>query len=340
MLLLFLTAFIPNFVVPVLTVTCPSIEEIYPCKCDAVEKSVTCDGGANFDIRDKLQKISSQSTDKNFSLFYLSNLGVEEIQEDIFSDLLFKRVKLGGNFNNIDRNAFSKSASYIREFSVSSTLNYPSNEQEFFAIVQTFSNLESLYITSTKLHSIPDHAFGGNLNKLQSLYISGKYFSTIDSYAFYNLPNLMIANFYYSIVSKIKRFALRSTQSSSVPLSIQLYNECVNDDTFEINSLTFANRPIEIIFVNSGTAYCEAKITYLNQDVFEPFLLSNENNTMIVRFNTFVCDCKMKWIIANGLNYLKQLGQIPCMDGREIWEYSLDEFNHCPQTKKIYPVNN
>ncbi len=95
------------------------------------------------------------------------------------------------------------------------------------------------------------------------------------------------------------------------------------------------NRPIHLIFEIYGY---RTAITSLNEDIFAPFLLSNENNKIYFdrAAKKFVCDCKMKWLIADGLIFLEQVYDIWCKDGRQIWDYSLSEFAHCPKTEKKY----
>jgi Leucine-rich repeat (LRR) protein len=285
-----------------------------------------------------MQRISSQSSDKCFDVFYFENTGLEEIPENVFGDLKFERVSLSGGFSYIHPNAFSSSAPYVKHFSIASE-NYPSKDRELFDIINTFSNMTYLTLLHSKFNAIPDRAFSENLSKLSTIFWQlSKSLSTIGSYAFYELPNLTSLTLVSSKISKIKRFAFAFRKPSNIPLKIELVGNPIDDSSFEINSLMFTNRPIHLTFEAYGY---RTAITSLNENVFAPFLLSNENNK--IYFNNtryyakkFVCDCKMKWLIADELIFLEQVYGIWCKDGRQIWDYSLSEFAHCPETKKKY----
>jgi hypothetical protein len=285
-----------------------------------------------------MQKISSQSSDKYFDVFYIKNTALVEIPENVFGDLKFERVSLYGGFSYIHPNAFSSSAPYVKHFSIE-LQNYPLKDRELFDIINTFSNMTYLTPYGSKFNAIPDRAFSGNLSKLSTIqWQLSKSLSTIGSYAFYELPNLTSLSLVRSNISKIKRFAFAFRKSSNTPLKIELEGNPIDDSSFEINSLMSTNRPIHLTLDAYGY---RTIINSLNEDVFAPFLLSNENNK--IYFNNtryyakkFVCDCKMKWLIADGLIFLEQVYGIWCKDGRQIWDYSLSEFAHCPETKKKY----
>lgn len=116
-------------------------------------------------------------------------------------------------------------------------------------------------------------------------------------------------------------FAFAST--STQQLDIDLRYNSLNALSFDKTWYNKIHRPLHLRLTGN-------KISYLSEGTFSAFLNRNKNNTLFVDLNPFRCDCHAKWLLQDISFYKDKVVGMTCPDGRNIFEFQLAEFDHCP----------
>lgn len=118
--------------------------------------------------------------------------------------------------------------------------------------------------------------------------------SNIWETAFSRLNNLKWLTITNTLVHFIPENAFDFNEESEQQLTIRLYgNKYLNNSGFSENSLTRLKRPTTI---NLDSGY-KPSFVYLDQRIFEPFLLSNAKNIIKLYELSLDCnDCKNYWL--------------------------------------------
>ncbi|CAF3310534.1 unnamed protein product [Rotaria socialis] len=329
---LFIIVFFFSEIIHLVNSQCPPDFVLNPCSCKSSipshtnilfknpnpetniiqRKSIACEHihNSSFDLQLVFLTLSSfnnlisnqTANVSNFDSFYLYNTTVKELPENVFINITFKSLMFQDNFQltTIDRNAFSYFKNHVELFE---TLNTNlSDAKTIFSIIKEFQNLSHLSMHNDRLKFIPNYAFNHKhlTNIFFGLEYSDKYqpIESIGNYAFYNLPNLQFLRIFSPILSRISKYAFalrnRSILNNGVSNMLELYlgGEMIESTSFEITSLSrFRNRFVFIRFYNTS-------ITYLDEDIFQPFLESNPSSLLDINpTNTlFKCDCRSAWI--------------------------------------------
>ncbi|CAF3395285.1 unnamed protein product [Rotaria sp. Silwood1] len=313
-----------------------------PEKITRQNKSIICEHihKSSFDIQVIFSKLTSfnniiSSDDENamhFDSFLLYNTTIKHLPENVFINITFKSLIFQDNFQltTIDKNAFSYFKNHVEIFQ---TLNTNlSDSDTIFSIIQQFRYLRRLSMHNDRLKYIPNYAF--NHSHLTHIWFGLEYsnrsqpIATIGDYAFYNLPNLQFLRIFSPNLTKINKYALaqrnRSILNNGISNMLEIYlgGEMLNSTSFELTSLSrFRNRFVFIRFYHTN-------ITYLDENVFQPFLESNPASLIDINPTNvlFKCDCRSAWI---QYDYFKNIDR---MDNRvygyQCWEY--DFTKNCP----------
>jgi hypothetical protein len=315
--------------------TCPPESVISPCTCSG-GAYIECKNIANLDLRDKLLQSSwtlSTHSDKQFEVLYVQNTGITELADNTFVDLTFTRVMFFDN-TNLDRiraHAFTGPIHSTLEYFwiQGSRLDETKYNTELFDALSSLPNVKTIDIRNHKLTAIPSRAFkniNGLQNQLTSIDFFGGYgpypLQSIGAYAFADLPNIQNIKLRMGSVSHIEPNAFYFHTSSDTPLTIDLEENALTSNSFGSDAFINAKRPLIINLHNN-------KIDYLNESVYEP-ILRNKNNVIMI-YN-LVCDCRMKWIVANKVNFnVNQLPNARCtnFDHKSIWDLTLNDLPNC-----------
>ena len=278
-------------------------QDSQPCTLVKKDNAIYCRGTTAFDLKGVLRNFSKQlsENEKHFKSFSLSNPFIKELVDNVFDGLTFDEINIGGcsSLKRIKRDAFNNTELvtkkiYIGENRIlSSTLN-----NSIFEILSSFPSIETFNVYNNDLITeIPSNAFqpiNGYQNNLKTLYLAGE-FTKIGSNSFYNLNNLTLLSFYNARFKSIPDNAFAFKHKSNVKLSIDFTeNPYINSSVFSEKSLINIKRPTNILF--GGIGYPK-QVTYLDEKVFLPFLLDNENNTIDLKYNDFDCnDCRNYWL--------------------------------------------
>jgi hypothetical protein len=299
------------------------------------QKSITCENirNSSFDLQSVFVKLSSfaklisddDENATNYDSFLLYNTTIESLPENVFINITFKSLMFRDNFQltTIDKNAFSYFKDHVELFETVNT--NLSDANTIFSIIKQFHYLNHLNMQNDQLKFIPSYAF--NHTYLTHIYFGSEYaeqtqpIETIGDYAFYNLPNLKFLRIFSPNLTKINKytFAQRNRSMSNYHktnmLELYLGGEMINSTSFELTSLNrFRNRFVFIRFY--GTS-----ITYLDENIFQPFLESNPSSLIDVGMTNslFECDCQSAWIQHD---YFKTIDQIENrVYGYKCWDY-------------------
>jgi hypothetical protein len=346
---LFLILFFNQYIHSI-TGECPPDLLIKPCSCISAtpsypsvpettiirQESIVCEHIYDplFNLQDVFLKISLFNVNENstyFHSFRLSNTTIKDLPENVFIDIKFQNLIFQDNFQltTIDKNAFSNTKNDVEVFETLNT-NLSDSETIFF-IIRQFQNLRFLSMHNDQLNSIPNYAFN---HKYLSYINFGLEFSnrsqpieTIGDYAFYNLPKLHFLRIISPKLSKINKysFALRDRSELKNDLSniLELYlgGEMLNSTSFPLTSLNrFRNRFVFIRFF--GTS-----ITYLDENIFQPFLESNPSSLIDLGETNLLykCHCRSAWIQND---YMKSVDQmdVRVYGGAGCWGH---DFTNC-----------
>ncbi|CAF4547247.1 unnamed protein product [Rotaria socialis] len=155
------------------------------------------------------------------------------------------------------------------------------------------SNFDSFYLYNTTVKELPENVFI-NITFKSLMFQDNFQLTTIDRNAFSYFKNhvelfetlntnLSDAKTIFSIIKEFQNLS---------HLKLYLGGEMIESTSFEITSLSrFRNRFVFIRFYNTS-------ITYLDEDIFQPFLESNPSSLLDINpTNTlFKCDCRSAWI--------------------------------------------
>ena len=343
------------FFIRSITSECPPDIIIKPCLCiDArsshiypseivgrQQRSIVCEHihNSSFDLQSVFMKLNSfndliSDDDENcthFNRFRLYNTTFISLPENVFFNITFQSLIFEDNLQltTIDRNAFTSFKDHVESFE---TLNSNLSDSEtIFFIIKQFSNLRRLSLQNDRLTFIPNYAF--NHTYLSHIYFGLEYprqiqpIESIGDYAFYNLPNLYFLRIFSPMLKKINKyaFAQRKRYHSKEMLELYLGGEMLNSTSFQSTCFTrFRSRFVFLRFYYTS-------ITYLDEQIFQPFLESNPSSLIDINSSNtlFKCTCQSAWI---QLDYFKELSQLENrVYGYQCWEN--DFTTNCTRNK-------
>ena len=311
-----------NFTDPDNFAECGANQYLKPCTL--VRNQIQCGGTTAFDLNGVLSNFSQQLSDngKHFNSFYLSNTAIKELVDNVFDEITFDKIYIDGcsSLKQIQRDAFSSNNMFTKEITIyNNPVLSSTNNNSIFKILSSFPSIEEISLYNNDLFTeIPSNAFqpiNGYQNNLRKLYLQNS-FTKIGSNSFYNLNNLTLLSFYNARFKSIPDNAFAFKHKSNVKLSIDFTeNPYINSSVFSEKSLININRPTNISF---GDYRYKKQITYLDEKVFLPFLMDNENNSIDLKYEDFDCnDCRNYWLKKQP-KLVPRLFNTKCSNGKVI----------------------
>ncbi|UXI17259.1 hypothetical protein NH340_JMT03203 [Sarcoptes scabiei] len=275
----------------------------------------------------------------DFDEFVLNNTDIAEIDDDAFGTLSFKRIKLIDclSLRRIKSNAFRKKSYRIEEFVVSgeSSLGEDRYASELFDALNSMVNVEKILLNRNRLRSIPTVAFGKKPEKqfrLKELNFNGfssknGHIKTVGNFAFYYLNELQYLYLSHQRINFLPMNAFDFEQSSNKTLYIYLGNNKLNSSSFEQGIFLNSKRPIHL------ELYWNPDLTYLDENVFKPFLFANEQNRITLQDNPLICDCRSYWLFRDRHILSKRIQNVLCKIGpKQTFPIDLISFNKCSKS--------
>lgn len=323
--------------------SCPMNYVLNPCHCR--EERIICDGEYSFNLKtvfNKLNRTLRNDQDKVFDEFVLNNTEIAELDDDVFSHIRFGRIHLVDalSLRRISGNAFRVIGPYVQEFVVQgeNVLGEESFTDDLFDALNSLTNATTIWLDRNRLRSIPTVAFGKNPNANFALmdlnfnkYSSKNgYIRSIGNFAFYYLNNLQHLYLSHQRLTYLPANAFDFELPSLSTLYIYLGNNKLNNTSFEKGIFLNAKRPIHL------ELYWNPDLTYLDEEVFEPFLKANKANKISLQDNPLSCDCKSYWMVRDKEAFKDQLLNVMCKIGpKQTFSIDLIPFDKCnKQTKR------
>jgi hypothetical protein len=211
---------------------------------------------------------------------------------------------------------------------INSNAYYPQNrtalinsppEHDLFFMLSSMVNLEDLKICYTNLDAIPSHAFrpaNGNQNSLTFIDFFNNQIKEIGDSPFYYLDNLSYLTFAVNNISSIPKTAFNFKNNSNRSIALYLWKNNLNSISFEIGSLNNLKRATKLSLEENPN------LTYLDQNIFQPFLDSNVENKIILEDErvqektSFDCDnCRNYWLKKDP-KYSNRINLKLCSNGK------------------------
>ncbi len=249
-----------------------------------------------------------KSNEKHFKRFYFNNTAITELEENTFYEITFEEIYIfnATKLKLINTRAFGATNLVTKIFKVNYINDYsdfPENktalfnsppEHDLFLMLSSMVNLEELKISYTNIDAIPSHAFrpsNGNQNNLGSIDFFNNKIKEIGDSPFYYLNNLYHLTFFSNHIASISKTAFNFKNYSNKKMKLILLYNNLNGTSFEIGSLNNLKRPTEL------DLEFNQNLTYLDQNIFQPFLDSNVENKIIIGQIYFDCDdCRSYWL--------------------------------------------
>jgi hypothetical protein len=303
---------------------CPDPKILNPCKCN--ETGIFCGGNDVLNLKHIFEAIDSELKDneKHFKQFFLNNTAITELEENTFYEITFDEIKIfnATKLKLINTHAFTTNNSVTKKFSVNrhlyqeidskTLINSPPN-YDIFLMLSSLISLEEIYLLYTNITQIPSHAFrsiNGIQENLTTIWFNGSPIVSIGNYSFYDLNNLNELSFDLTLIDSIPSNALNFRRDSNNKMRLYLQYIKLNGSSFEIESLNNLKRPTDLLFGGS-------KLTYLDQNIFQPFLESNvENKIWFQGSSYFDCDdCRSFWLKKEP-KYSNRTDLMECSNGK------------------------
>ena len=298
--------------------------------------SIMCKVGNNTYINVKaiLRRFSDALEDeqKKFDAIYLIIETIEEIEENIFSDLTFEFISIYScnNLKRIHRNAFKITNYVTTGFNIQFNPLLTLQENPIFEILSEFVNLQFVTLVNNGFSKLPSLAFKP-LIKYQDNLINFNFANDkieLESFVFYNFHNLEKIRITCNEMKKLKKDTFTMKPSSkylTIDFSDPMFQEPkIDSSSFDVDSLTGINRPTKLVLATSAQRNV---LTYLDEKVFKPFLLDNSKNLIELYGRGIDCqDCRNFWI-KNNPSLLKKILNFSCANGKGI--YDCKNFNNC-----------
>ena len=303
---------------------CPEYDLIKPCICYN-NNEIQCYANEYIDLVKIFQTLENNlnETQKHFHRFYLSNNFITELKENTFSDITFDVIYIYGcqNLKTIHRNAFNTTDSVTKSFDM--TYNQAlSLDNSFFEALSKFILLENLEIYESSITQIPSNAFQnivGEQDKLKHIRFLGSSLKKLGNKAFSKLKNLQTLNFHRTSIDFIPENAFVFNERSEQQLTIEFKgNYYLNSSGFSEKSLIKLKRPTTLT-LNSFGENERTYFKYLDQKIYEPFLLSNAKNMIKFEYGSLDCtNCKNQWLQTAPSTLLNQIYGLKCYNDKPL----------------------
>jgi len=192
-------------------------------------------------------------------------------------------------------------------FHNSPVLNSPPQELDIFDAINRLPSLKLIDLSGTQLTTIPNDAFMTILPSLDHQ-VTHLYFCSptekcgsitrVGKLAFYYLYHVELIDLSRHKISYIDKFAfsIHNLTLAKSKLNIILDNNELNGESFDENAFEYIGKPTFLSLVNNQN------LTYLKQQVFEPFLIDNRYNELNVTH------CPIDWN-ADNMKWIKNAGR-------------------------------
>lgn len=311
---------------------CPPVE---PCKC--VYNSISCDNiWEEFDLKKVASSIYRNISNHYYAEFTVRNTSLTAIDKVfINSSITFGLIFISDNKNltYVHPEAFRGSVETVRTISVSGhnqLNNDPPDETSIFKYAAKFCNsTATILLNKNHLTVLPTNSFAPTPEceheNLTYVNLQDNKIGTIRKLAFNNLIYLKKVLLNHNLIEYVETNAFVFSPNVSNIL-VALDHNKLTPESFEMEWFFLDNLNTSIpIYIDLSY---NKELAYIPEDVFAPLLASKYKVVMDFHYNPMKCDCRTKWLVEK-VDRMK-IKWYECADGRDIRDYTLDDFRDCP----------
>jgi len=253
-----------------------------------------------------------------YDYLWLGNEHITELPADVFGKIRFKQIKIFHQCKNLKRihfHAMRSSWHSAKEVYIwAENVQHHSIDSDYslLKVINSFTN-PSLIELHSNLGVLRENDLGAHLNHIEELVL---FVSAIEGRPFSRMSHLMRLTLFQTNLNHIGKHSLEVASNPALnhePLYITLSRSRLNDDSFEIDSLSNINKVSKRKEVWLDLS--ENKITYLKEDVFLPFLMESRNNINLYN-NPLNCeDCRSAWLCKNNQIGVGRVHNENCKEG-------------------------
>ncbi|RWS05290.1 protein slit-like protein [Dinothrombium tinctorium] len=291
------------------------------------------------EVFSKLIQFFAPTQEKFIRGLKLYKTEVTFLDKQVIGEISLECVDMNGNqnlsLNRLHRVTFVTSRPTLRVFKYTGVsedfwVEREPNDGAVFEMVDGFMQLTTFWVTEAKIPKIQRSAFGRwELPNLRTLYLAKNEIEELGDYAFYRLPNLTYIDLKINQIKKISNDTFAFEKASDEVLFLDLSTNLLTMENIEKSAFTRLNRPIKM-FLNNNF------VSYLDEEVFKP-IVSDERSFVSVKNNPIVCDCRMRWLVEEDLDYMARVDGLTCNGRKQIWYYtSIELDNQCNTTVESY----
>jgi len=313
------------------------------------------------DVIRNITNYGEKGVEQRFGKLYWTRGRQINITDDFFENVSFKHLYIGtrreyANISHISSDAFRGISHRVKSIIIRS--EYLKDEHSLFDALRKLTIVESIGLEGIGIQTIPENAFQTPetcypltncvQNKLKSIDFrvgtlkSLIFLTEIQSYAFYDLPNLISLNLDSHDIRLVDKnaftFHYKSDEILTVNLSRQ-WDRNLSPDSFHDEVFEQTNRPIYL------DLYGNRYLNYLPEQVFRPFLEAHSQNRIRLGMK-MDCDCDMYWLFNQKHKYREQFivwsyddmpesngnFTIQCSEGTiDFWDRTQTDFMKCNQ---------
>ena len=329
---------IPTFICHKTNFTDSANKQLSPCSIIGKPGlfSIICKGDNNtyIYVKNILKRFSDNLEDeqKKFDAFHMEIKTIEEIEENFFTDLTFDFISIFScnKLKRIHRNAFSITNYMTTGINIQHNPLLNSQDNPIFKILREFVNLKFITLVNNGISKLPSLAFKPSV-KYQDNLINFNFANDkieLESFIFYNFHNLEKIRITCNELKQLKTdtFTMKpSRKYLTIDFSDPMFQKPkMNSSSFDVGSLTGINRPTKLVLATSAERHV---LTYLDEEIFKPFLLDNSKNLIELNGKGIDCqDCRNIWIKDNPA-LLRKILNFKCANGEDI--QNCKNFNNC-----------
>jgi hypothetical protein len=316
---------------------CPKNKQlIHPCTCHS-GLTFNCKKDQDYNLK-RVFEYASRSVhwnERKYHKLHISNRELTELEECTFSDASFEEILISNaeKLTKINTNAFGLTRMNLKRLTINNAnllSNSPPNHNIFEAL-SSMNNIEKIAINGINLTEIPEYAFRpllGSQWNLKEISIYGP-LQKVGNYAFYDYPYSMKNITLGTQINFISAHAFDMRGQSFERLTIKLSDNLLTASSFESGVFMNSKRPLFIDLSRN-------RITFLDENIFKPFIDNDIMNQIDVEGNPLDCDCRMKWLVSDGHKIEKQILNAICNDGKPLWSHTIEEVGQCKVSDPIF----
>ena len=271
---------------------CPTID-LSPCTCSP-DDHIICSGETINDLRDFVERLSKSLPygAKNFRSLSLDHTSITEIGENAFMDITFDKININSNklLSFIHENAFFETDKVTKELDIYNNPKLTNQANSIFKALDKFIVLETLELYNNDIDALPFEALKSNIgyqDTLKRISLGGSSYKKLGRDAFSSLRNLTTLSLFNISLDQVSEYTFEFGENSDVNLTILFDN--VSLAKFTKKSFLNIKRTTNLVF--------ESNVEYMDQAVFEPYLVQNSDNIIMVEKGIFNCsDCRNRWL--------------------------------------------